>query len=98
MTTTIYWHDWAGYVGVALVLLAYLLLQAHKLHGNGLAYQLLNLVGAAGVLVSLLFGSFNLSAFLMEAAWLLISLYGIAQARRYRLKQRGGSSASSDLS
>ena len=78
------WHDWAGYVGVVLVLLAYLLLQARKLHGNGLTYQLLNLFGAFGVLLSLLFGSFNLSAFAMEAAWLAISMYGIARGWRLR--------------
>lgn len=80
------WHDWAGYVGVVLVLLAYLLLQARKLHGNGLTYQLLNLFGALGVLSSLLFGSFNLSAFAMEAAWLAISMYGIA--RNWRLRRQ----------
>jgi hypothetical protein len=78
------WHDLAGYVGVVLVLLAYLLLQARKLHGNGLTYQLLNLFGAFGVLLSLLFGSFNLSAFAMEAAWLAISMYGIARGWRLR--------------
>ena len=37
---------------------------------------------ALGVLLSLLFGSFNLSAFVMEAAWLLISVYGIMVGRR----------------
>ena len=82
--TTLFWHDWVGYIGVVLVLLAYLLLQARKLHGNGLTYQLLNLFGALGVLLSLLFGSFNLSAFAMEAAWLAISIYGIVRARRHR--------------
>ncbi len=80
--TTLFWHDWAGYIGVVLVLLAFLLLQARKLHGNGLTYQLLNVFGAFGVLLSLLFGSFNLSAFVMEAAWLLISVYGIMVGRR----------------
>ena len=39
----LFWHDWAGYIGVVLVLLAFLLLQAHKLHGNGLTYQLMNI-------------------------------------------------------
>ena len=82
--TTLFWHDWVGYIGVVLVLLAYLLLQARKLHGNGLTYQLLNLFGAFGVLLSLLFGSFNLSAFAMEAAWLAISMYGIARGWRLR--------------
>ncbi len=45
--TTLFWHDWAGYIGVVLVLLAFLLLQARKLHGNGLTYQLLNVFGAS---------------------------------------------------
>ena len=36
------WHEWAGLLRVLLVLLAFLLLQAHKLHGNGLVYQSMN--------------------------------------------------------
>ncbi len=63
------WHDWAGLVGVALVLMAFFLLQAHKLHGQGHIYQLMNLLGALGILLSLVFGTFNLSAFLLEMAW-----------------------------
>ncbi len=86
--TTLYWHDWSGYVGVLLVLLAFLLLQAHRLHGNGLTYQLLNAFGALGVLLSLVFGSSNTSAFVMEAAWLLISVYGIVRGARLRRERR----------
>jgi paired small multidrug resistance pump len=86
--TTFLWHDWAGSIGVALVLLAFLLLQARKLHGNGLTYQLMNAFGALGVLLSLIFGSFNASAFTMEAAWLLISAYGIVRGWREH-QQRG---------
>jgi hypothetical protein len=82
--TTIFWYDWAGYIGVVLVLLAYLLLQARALPGHGLVYQLMNLFGALGVMLSLMFGSFNLPAFLMELAWLLISLYGIGRGQRAR--------------
>ena len=48
----ILWHDWAGYLGVVLVLLAFLLLQARKLHGNGLVYQLMNVLGALGVMAN----------------------------------------------
>lgn len=84
--TTVYWYDWTGYVGVVLVLLAYLLLQARLLRGDGLLYQLMNLFGALGVILSLLFGGFNMAAFLMEAAWLLISIYGIV--RGWRLRRR----------
>ena len=81
---TMHWFDWAGLVGVLLVLLAYFLLQAGRVHGNALPYQLMNALGALGVLVSLLY-AFNLSAFVMEFLWLCVSIYGIVRARRVRL-------------
>ncbi|GLQ96550.1 CBU_0592 family membrane protein [Dyella mobilis] len=85
---TFYWHDWAGYIGVVLVLLAFLLLQAHKLHGNGLVFQLMNVFGAIGVMLSLLFGAFNAAAFFMQLAWLLIGVYGIGRGMRLRREGR----------
>jgi paired small multidrug resistance pump len=85
---TFYWHDWAGYFGVALVLLAFLLLQAHKLHGNGLVFQLMNVVGAIGVMLSLVFGSFNMAAFFMQLAWMVIGVFGIAHSARVRRRAR----------
>ena len=48
------WFDWVGLVGTLMVLGAFFLLQAGRLNGNGIPYQLLNLFGASGVLVSLL--------------------------------------------
>lgn len=87
---TFHWYDWAGYVGVLLILLAYLLLQARKLHGNGLAYQLMNTFGAFGVLLSLVFGQFNLSAFLLEVAWIAIGIYGIARGMQLKRAMRTG--------
>jgi paired small multidrug resistance pump len=88
MTTYFLWHDWAGYIGVLLVLLAFWLLQARKLHGNGLVYQLMNVFGALGVLLSLVFGNLNLPAFVMELSWLLISVYGITRSVRTRREAR----------
>ena len=85
---TVYWYDLTGYFGVALMLLAHLLLQAHKLHGNGLIYQLMNVLGAIGVMLSLLFGAFNAPAFFMELAWLLIAIYGMARSARVRKEAR----------
>ena len=70
------WYDIAGNVGVAMMVLAYLLLQTGKLRMNDLRYLLMNIIGAALVLISLLY-SFNLSAFLVEVFWLLISLFGL---------------------
>jgi hypothetical protein len=72
------WFDLIGNVGVLLMVVAYLLLQLEKLSGSALSYLFLNAVGAVLVMISLMF-RFNLSAFLMEAFWLLISLYGLAK-------------------
>ena len=83
---TIDWTVVVGLIGMIVTLLAYFLLQAQKLHGNGLVYQLMNAVGALGVALSLLFGTFNLPAFLLEVIWLVISIYGIAVARRIRVQ------------
>ena len=83
-----FWYDWAGYLGVALVLLAFLLLQERKLQGRGLVYQLMNVLGAIGVMLSLGFGNFNLSAFVMQVAWLLIGGYGIVRGIQRRRETR----------
>jgi paired small multidrug resistance pump len=85
---TFHWYDWAGYIGVLLVLLAYFLLQARKLNGNKLIYQLMNILGAFGVLLSLVFGSFNWSAFLLEVAWIAIGIYGIARGAKLKHLER----------
>jgi paired small multidrug resistance pump len=77
------WHDWVGIVGVVLTLAAFLLLQAGKLHGTGFIYQAMNALGAAAVVLSL-FYDFNLSAFIVEAAWVVISIYGMVRGWRAR--------------
>ena len=77
------WYDVVGLAGTLAILAAFFLLQAGRLAGNSLRYQLLNLFGAAGILVSLL-GSFNLSVFLLEVAWVGVSLYGIVRTLRAR--------------
>ena len=93
----IFWYDWAAYIGVALVLLAFFLLQARKLQGHGLIYQLMNILGALGVMVSLLFGAspINWPAFLMQIAWIVISGYGILRGLQLRGSARSGQSPDS---
>lgn len=77
------WFDLAGFVGVVLIVIAYLLLQLNRLSSSAPSYSLLNALGACLVMVSLLF-SFNLSAFLMEAFWFLISLFGFLRTMSAR--------------
>jgi len=70
------WYDLAGNVGVVLMVGGYLLLQMGKLRSGDLSYSALNAIGAVLVIISLCF-TFNLSAFLVESFWLLISLFGL---------------------
>ena len=77
------WVDLIGNIGVVVLMITYLMLQLGKLRSDGLAYSLLNAVGASFIVVSLLV-NFNLSAFIMEVFWILISFVGIF--RCFRLK------------
>ena len=75
--------DFLGNIGVVILMVTYLMLQLNKLSSDGLAYSVLNAVGASLVVVSLI-SNFNLSALLVEVFWVLISLVGIY--RYFRLK------------
>jgi len=70
------WYDVAGSLGVALIVIGYVLLQAEKIRSTQLTYSLMNATGALLIIVSLIH-RFNFSAFLVECFWLLISLYGL---------------------
>jgi multisubunit Na+/H+ antiporter MnhB subunit len=78
------WYDLVGSIGVALIILTYIFLQLEKIRSGQLLYSLLNAVGAALIIISLLY-SFNFSAFIVEFFWLLISLFGIG---KYFLKNK----------
>ena len=71
--------DSVGIIGVALILLAYGLLQLERIDPKSMRYSALNGSGAVLILVSL-FYDFNLASFIIECAWLIISLFGIVKA------------------
>ena len=77
------WYDFVGSVGVGIIIITYVLLQIGKIKSETLIYSVLNAFGASLILISL-FYSFNLSAFIVEFFWVLISIYGIA---KYFLKR-----------
>ena len=77
------WYDILGTLGVALIIVTYVLLQMERVRSEELKYSLLNAAGAILILISLYY-SFNLSAFIVEFFWLLISLFGIG---KYLLRQ-----------
>jgi hypothetical protein len=76
---TITWFDLTGFAGVLLIIVAYLLLQLDKLPSSSPIYSLMNALGALLIIISLLF-DFNLSAFVVEAFWFLISLLGLTRS------------------
>lgn len=75
--------DVIGNIGVAILMITYLLLQLDKIKSADLSYSVLNAVGASLIVASLIV-DFNLSALLMEVFWVLISFVGIG--RHFRLK------------
>lgn len=68
--------DIVGLVGAATILFAYLLLQIGRTDSNGFLYTIMNLVGSAMILFSLVF-DFNLPSLFIEVAWIAISLIAI---------------------
>ena len=75
--------DLLGIIGVAIIVVAYLLLQLERLKSTDLSYSVMNALGASLIVASLIV-DFNLSALLMEVFWVLISCIGIG--RHLRLK------------
>lgn len=69
-------HDFIGIVGGGFVLVSYWLLQANKMSPTSFAYSGLNLVGAVMIMFSLT-NAWNLTAFIIEIIWAMISLYGL---------------------
>ncbi len=72
------WYDFIGSIGVATIILTYILLQTERIKSESLSYSVLNAVGAGLIVFSLIY-SFNFSAFVVESLWVFISLYGIVK-------------------
>ena len=83
MTATELAVEVVGWAGATTILLAYLLLSAGKLTGHSLAYQWMNVVGAAGFIVN---GWWHgaLPSTVLNVVWMgigLVALWKIAQRR-----------------
>jgi hypothetical protein len=87
MMANLTWFDLVGFLGVLLIVGAYLFLQLDKLPNCAPSYSLLNAAGSLLIIVSLVF-KFNTSAFLIEAFWFLISLFGLWKALTSRKRSR----------
>ena len=76
----------AGWAGAALILLGYLLISAGKLTGQSLAYQAMNIVGAAGFVIN---GWWHgaIPSTVLNVIWM-----GIGIVTLWKIAQRPGSS------
>ena len=71
-----FWPDILGGIGSFIIIVAYMSIQSGKMSSEKLSYSLVNGLGASLIIVSL-YHNFNLSAFIIEFFWVLISLFGI---------------------
>lgn len=71
-------YNTIGTIGVGVILMSYFLLQTERIKANQLLYSVLNFVGSGLILISL-FYEFNFPSFVVEAAWVLISIMGIVR-------------------
>ena len=78
--------DAIGMLGVSMILTTYTLVQLDRINVKNISYSLVNAVGAGMILVSLT-ADFNLSAFVIESCWMLISMVGIYSS--FRKNSRG---------
>jgi len=81
-------YDVVGNAGVILIIGSYFLIQIGKMSARSLSYSMTNLFGAAFILFSLYY-EFNMSAFLVELFWLLISLVGLGRIYLGKVRAAG---------
>lgn len=72
-----------GLLGVAINLVAYALLTSGRLLASDARYQLINILGTGGILLSLL-AQWNLPSFVANVAWLIIGMAGLVRIKRMR--------------
>lgn len=70
--------DYVGILGVAIILVAYVMLQVEYLSPKDFSYSFVNLIGSILLLYSL-FYHWNLASVVIEIMWMVISLYGIGK-------------------
>ena len=68
--------DWIGSIGVAVLLIAFMLILANKISKNGIVYLSMNFVGSG--LAAIASYLIHYTPFIiLELAWMLASLFGI---------------------
>ena len=76
--TSLLWFDWIGILGSLLLCGGFLAVSNQWMAADKAAFQWVNLLGAALLLVSLCFRP-NYGAFLIEIAWILIAVISLVR-------------------
>lgn len=74
-----------GMIGTFFIVAAYLLMQLDKLDPKGMNFNLINLVGAILLLISLMV-HFNLASVVIEVFWIIASIIGIYNVWRSKTR------------
>lgn len=69
-------YDFIGIIGVYFLIITYYLLQINKINSKSYKYSFINLIASILIIISLT-NTFNLSSFIIEIFWMLISIIGI---------------------
>ena len=75
-------YDLIGLAGVILSIYCYARVQWHRDYAKRIEYSLINLIGASFLMYSL-YVKWNLAAFVCNAVWAAISLYGLFRCYKY---------------
>ena len=70
-----------GFVGTAIIIVAYFSNQTGRLRSDDRRFPLSNLIGAALIMVSL-WTQWNFPSAVIEVFWIAISAYGLVRAHR----------------
>jgi len=75
------WFDAIGWLGAAVLLVAYAMVSSRKLEGNSTAYQLLNIVGSLLLAANTIFYRAYPSSF-VNLIWTGIAVFSITAGKR----------------
>ena len=79
--------DIIGYIGVALLIVTYAMLQLDRIDPKGFWYSFNNMIVAILVSVSLLY-TMNKASMVIEVFWFIISVYGLIQYSKRKEKSK----------
>lgn len=80
-------NDWIGFMGVAILLIAFLMNLLNKMPKDGLCYILMNGIGAGMACVASLLIQY-LPFVILEATWTIVSLIALLNYFKQRAAKR----------